>query len=523
MECTIARNIVRALNPSTAKGVLTMTRNLSATILAAVATLVFACALQLATANTVVWDNSGDGEWNTSDDSWVGATTYADGDTAQFDSSSPSSSIFIGQGGVAQSVAPAQLYMHFYGRDWQFSGGDITAGNILMDWDSTVSFNQTGSLSFAGGTTISHFGAGFYYKPAGGAVHFGTGTIALTPGRFRFEPTAAGSLTNTIVVPAGSTGALNGNANASFSGPVSLGAGGTLWAEGRNIFNHTVTLAGDATLAIPNHFSSASWGQYNGMIDGGGVNSVTVTDGSTESPTDYDFELVGAGGWNVKNFYKKGTNGYLIVPDTATFFSGVKTNGGKVIVQEGRLVPQHNAYDSKNGTYNVTVTHELRAQAYGTRIQADTINVYSDGAVSGVGTLYANNTYVGNSGTTGKLIPGLSIGTLNVNGNLTLGANSMLDYEFGAPTSDLIAVTGNLTLGGTLNVVSGLVLGETYTLFTYTGTATGSFADITGVDVGRKTVTIENGRVAFMAIPEPATLGLLGAAAAGMLLRRRQR
>ncbi|WP_462321637.1 IPTL-CTERM sorting domain-containing protein [Halochromatium sp.] len=75
----------------------------------------------------------------------------------------------------------------------------------------------------------------------------------------------------------------------------------------------------------------------------------------------------------------------------------------------------------------------------------------------------------------GRVAPGESAGTLRL-GSLTLNNGSVLDFELGDPAgtagtdSDLIDITGDLTLDGTLNVsaLSGFGAG-TYTLITYTG------------------------------------------------------
>jgi fibronectin-binding autotransporter adhesin len=59
----------------------------------------------------------------------------------------------------------------------------------------------------------------------------------------------------------------------------------------------------------------------------------------------------------------------------------------------------------------------------------------------------------------GTLAPGNSPGTLNIAGDLTLGAGTILNYEFGEPgvvgasVNDLVNVGGTLTLDGTLNII----------------------------------------------------------------------
>ena len=84
---------------------------------------------------------------------------------------------------------------------------------------------------------------------------------------------------------------------------------------------------------------------------------------------------------------------------------------------------------------------------------ASLVNVSNGGRLGGAGTI-GGNVIV----TDGILAPGNSPGTLTIAGNLSLGSNSLLDYEFGhsdvvgGPLNDLTVVGGNLTLDGTIDV-----------------------------------------------------------------------
>jgi autotransporter-associated beta strand protein len=76
------------------------------------------------------------------------------------------------------------------------------------------------------------------------------------------------------------------------------------------------------------------------------------------------------------------------------------------------------------------------------------------------------------------LAPGNSAGTLTC-GRLTCGGSAFLSFDLGAPgvaggpSNDLVAVEGDLTLDGTLNIVAGASFGPgTYTLATYGGALT---------------------------------------------------
>ena len=122
-------------------------------------------------------------------------------------------------------------------------------------------------------------------------------------------------------------------------------------------------------------------------------------------------------------------------------------------------------------------------------------NTFSAGTTVNAGTLLVNNTVgsgtgsglvsinsgatLGGTGTIGgrtslaagaTLAPGgASPGTLSITNDLGLNNASSLQFQLGA-ASDQVAVTGDLTLGGTLNLTSAPGFGPgTYTLFTYGG------------------------------------------------------
>ncbi len=104
-----------------------------------------------------------------------------------------------------------------------------------------------------------------------------------------------------------------------------------------------------------------------------------------------------------------------------------------------------------------------------------------------------------------------------------LSANSVLDYEFAANgDSDLIAVSGALTLDGTMDG-SGATMGQTYTLFTYTGAFADNGLTVTGLpSYLRAEFDTSGGAVTFLAIPEPSVGALLVLGTGFTALRRRR-
>jgi fibronectin-binding autotransporter adhesin len=85
------------------------------------------------------------------------------------------------------------------------------------------------------------------------------------------------------------------------------------------------------------------------------------------------------------------------------------------------------------------------------------------------------------------------VGTLTINGGLTLGSASLLDYQFGqantvgGPLNDLVQVGGDLVLDGTINVsvpVSGTFDAGIYRVFNYGGTLTDNGLTLGTLPVG---------------------------------------
>jgi fibronectin-binding autotransporter adhesin len=145
---------------------------------------------------------------------------------------------------------------------------------------------------------------------------------------------------------------------------------------------------------------------------------------------------------------KTGT-GTLTLTGASTYTGGTTVNGGTLLV--------NNSSGTGTGTNAVTVNNSGRLGGTGFIHGPVTVN-------SGGGVAPGNN----------------AIGTLTLRSNLTLNAGSQWHFELGTTgASDRIAVTGNLVLGGTLNLTNAPGFGAgTYTLITYGGTLSGSLPAI---------------------------------------------
>jgi fibronectin-binding autotransporter adhesin len=187
-------------------------------------------------------------------------------------------------------------------------------------------------------------------------------------------------------------------------------------------------------------------GTQIGSIEGGGnlfLGSRALTVGGNNLSTTIGGVIAngGVGG---------GTGGSLIKTGTGTLtLTGASTYTGATTISQGMLV----------------VTGSLAST---------TLQVGSGTTLGGNGTI-AGTVAVANGGI---VAPGMSPGTLTV-GGLVLNSGSILNYELGPPgvigggVNDLIIVTGNLTLDGTLNVSNAGGFGNgVYRLINYGGTLT---------------------------------------------------
>ncbi|HVM59945.1 MAG TPA: glycosyl hydrolase family 28 protein [Verrucomicrobiae bacterium] len=175
-------------------------------------------------------------------------------------------------------------------------------------------------------------------------------------------------------------------------------------------------------------------------------NSVTSSNSlCVSSPSTLAFN----GGANTLNATVKGSGDLLVnVPGSASLTLRADNSdfAGALVISNNGTVFINNTTGSGTGTGAVTVA--------------------SGATLGGAGTIGGPVTV------NGALAPGNSPGTLTVSNNLVANDTAALQYQLGT-SSDLTAVSGDLTLGGTLNVNdAGGFTNTTYTLFTYGGALT---------------------------------------------------
>lgn len=178
----------------------------------------------------------------------------------------------------------------------------------------------------------------------------------------------------------------------------------------------------------------------------------------------------------------------------------------------------------------------------GTLLVSGAISGSSAVTVSSTGTLGGDGGTIGAFTATGgsTVAPGASIGTLN-SGSATFNAGSAFALEINTTTTttDLLAVTGNLSLAATndtlLNIsdlAAGIYNGTPLPFITYTGTWDGGLFTVGGVPVadedtitvGANTFTLDYnyGGNSVALIPEPGSAALLLGGLAMLGFRRRR-
>jgi autotransporter-associated beta strand protein len=366
------------------------------------------------------------------------------------------STLQIGNGGVAGSVA----------------------GNILDG--ATLVFNRSNTMTFAG--VISDF-SGDGPASAGSVVQNGAGTTILTAA----NTYSAGTTINAGTLQlgnGGTTGSISGNVlnngtfaiNRSdafaFGGVISgtgafqqIGAGTTTLTAVQTYQGSTTISAGVLALTGTASIAASSGVVANAKFDISGLSGGTsITDLSGGSAG-----TVALG------------NNTLTLTNAAGTFAGVISGGGGLIQQGSGLFTLSGANDYTGATTveggNLRVNGSV----------ASAVTVQSGATLSGGGSV-AGLVTVRSGGT---LSAGQSPGTITL-GALDLNAGSMSVFELGSPgvaggaSNDLVNVTDNLKLGGTLSVNAPSA--GYYRLFNYGTLTSSSFDTIDGSSNGTPTV-----------------------------------
>jgi len=356
-------------------------------------------------------------------------------------------------------------------------GGISGAGNILLSGGTLTTGGLNASNTFSGAIAGS-----------GGLTKVGTGTLTLSGANTWSGATAinAGTVsgkvgTGDLTVATGATFNQNGTSNAvgalSGGGSILLGAN-TLSAGGtaNSTFSGVISGSGGLTKTGTGTLTLGGNNTYTGLTT---VNAGTLTLGSgTALAPNSAVSIAAAGrlglGGNTTLASLNGAGSVTL--GTSTLTVGTGTYSG-VISGTGAL--------TKTGTGTLTLTG-VNTYTGATAVNAGLL-VVNGSLTSAVtvasGAVLGGTGRVGGLTIAGTLAPGNSIGTMNVTGPVTLGANSIYQVEV-APngTSDRLAATGAVTIqGGTVQVLATGTAYNPLTAYTIvTGSSvTGEFSGLT--------------------------------------------
>ncbi len=394
----------------------------------------------------------------------------------------------VTSGSWALAMEPSNVDVLVAGVEDQITGftfaaavGSVASGTPVAGW-------QDISLNAAQGT-----GTGAYlleYLSPGSTIVTGTilptgGTnyVRSALGAVVFAP-AAGSLTSTW---SGTNGNWSTAGNWSPASVPASGATENLVFQGTIQISPNDDIAGTYTLNSITHTSTFNGANTlsantNNTIQFGGASPVLIQNGSAalniSAPLSLSANTVFAGSGTGSVAVSGALSGTGTLTAIGSYLLSLSANSasysGAVSINAGNLQVRNTA-GSATGTGAVTIASGATLSGTGTlstNAQATNPVTLANGANLAPGTAAAMGT--------------LHIGAAGSPTNLVLNSGTNLAFRCGSPgTSDQVAVTGNLTLSGTLTVTnSGGITAGTYTLFTYTGTVTNNTVTISGVPNG---------------------------------------
>lgn len=289
-------------------------------------------------------------------------------------------------------------------------------------------------------------------------------------GYFSNDGTLVGALTNSATVQ--NAGEIQGNV---INSGVFMNSGTqTGGVQNSGMLSNGGTLNGP----LANSGGAQNDGQILGDVVNGGAfaNTGTLTGTFTNTAGAQNAGQIQGNAINSGTFVNSGTlTGALTNTASAQ-------NAGRI---EGGVV--NSATFLNSGIVIGTFSNSANAQSTG-QIQGNVLNTgtfSNDGTVTGTVTnralLIGNGTVNGDLISSGRVSPGHSIGTIQVNGNVSLASTAVYTAEIGPNgASDLLSATGVIASdGATLQVLAlpgfNPTLGSSYTLMTAGGGVVGSF------------------------------------------------
>ncbi|GGE11968.1 hypothetical protein GCM10011529_17870 [Polymorphobacter glacialis] len=409
--------------------------------------------------------DGGNGTWASGATNWTnvdGSANLSWGNTTGIFAGAPGTVAVAGvQGFTALSFQTAGYVLN--GGELAINGGTLetantgtTTINSVVSGSNGLTKTGAGSLvldganTYAGGTTLAQ---GTITAASNTAL--GAGALTMASGTTLASAGASRSLANNIVatgndmVRAGTvaTDVLTLAGTISGSGSITQVGPGNLVLTGNNSFGRLGIAAGMVTIGTN---TSAGTGPI--AIDNGGTLAAGVT------------------GLALNNAIQVATSGVVNVGSGALTLGGTMGGAGN-ITKTGTGVLNLTAVSSLTGATTVSAG---RLNIIGSIAQSAT-TVQSGATLAGTGTVGALTAQSGSAISPGAAVG--SVGTLNVNGAVSLLAGSTFIVDYGPASVDRLTATGPASIAGNISVVPAAAgrFGETIILSS--SARTGTFAN----------------------------------------------
>ncbi|WP_235212857.1 autotransporter-associated beta strand repeat-containing protein [Serratia sp. Ag1] len=277
-------------------------------------------------------------------------------------------------------------------------------GNVVNN--SSLIFDRSDALNFAGDIT----GSGVLQQVGSGVLtltgnsNYSGGTLISNGALHLGDGGTEGMITGNVLNNASL--AFNRSNDATFAGQIS--GSGALWQIGSG----KVVLTGDNTYSGGTFISSGTLQIGDGGTQGSIIGNI-ANDGTLIVNRSDDIAYAGSLSGN-GTFIKEGNNSLQVSGDSSGYLGNTRIAAGSLMLDSTALL-------------------------------GGSLEVLNGAKLGGSGTV--GNAVIASGGT---ISPGHSIGTLNVDGNLTFepGAQYLVEVNPTGTTSDLIHVTGTTTLNG---------------------------------------------------------------------------